>query len=73
MANGMEEVIALEKIIRAALPKALHALNHDADLINPLKTHIIDAECIMLGLDTTMKGKRLDRLRALAKEMEMFL
>lgn len=67
----MDEVIKLEGLIRAALPKALKALNA-GEL--PTITHalVIDAENIMLGLATEITGTRLDRLRVLAKATESF-
>jgi hypothetical protein len=67
----MDEVIELENQIRKALPSALKAMNA-GELGTILHALVIDAEAIMLGLETQVEGTRLDRLRILAKALEAY-
>lgn len=63
--TGIEEVVALESVIRAALPVA-RATARRVGSQHALWDSIADAEAILAGKPTLLQGTRLARLQAIA-------
>jgi len=71
IADGtMNEVIALEKEIRALLFAAIHS---PLKSLPKLRQLMNDGESIIAGRTTVVSGNRLDRLRQIALGLRAFL